>query len=227
MAVCLHCLVTFVTLQSMYELNTGSTAAILRDQAGNEPSDSDEGRAKFNVAHSPSPSMLPQSSTPAPAEEQAKWQSDPQVDLGYELKSAVDSMLQAFPKYIGFIVYSHSSFMPVGPPPVSKVYQDQMTTLFHGLALWNPNPPKEIYDKVSIGDVGYLHEGCFIRMFNVMLPWSHESNRTLGQPELYEPLDCSPFANTLKRQFDGVKHCSRYVSAETNAGNREAKIPDE
>jgi len=117
--------------------------------------------------------------------------------------------------------------MPVDLPPVSKVYQGQMTTLSHGLALWNPSPPKEIYDKVSIGDVGYLHEGSFIRLFNVMLPWSHESNRMLGEPEPYKSLDCGPFANTLKRQFDKVKHCSRYVSAETKIGNRQAMTPDE
>ena len=111
--------------------------------------------------------------------------------------------------------------MPVDSP-VYKVYQDQLTTLSHGLALWNPNPPKEIYDKVSIGDVGYLHEGSFIRMFNVMLPWGHEANRKLGEPEPYESLDCGPFANVLKRQFDRVKHCSRYVSAEKNVGSRQA-----
>jgi hypothetical protein len=117
--------------------------------------------------------------------------------------------------------------MPVDLLPVSKVYQDQMTNPSYGLALWNPNPPKDIYDKVSIGDVGYLHDGSFIRMFNVMLPWSHESNRTLGEPEPYESLDCGRFVNTLKRQFDRVKHCSRYVLAETNAGIRQAMTPDE
>ena len=93
--------------------------------------------------------------------------------------------------------------------------------------MWSPNPPKEIYDKVSIVDVGYLLEGSFIRMFNVMLRWDHESNRTLGEPEPYESLDCGPFTNTLKRQFDRVKHCSRYVSAETNADNGQAMTPDE
>ena len=36
-------------------------------------------------------------------EEEPEWQSD-LVDFGHELKSAVDSMLQAYPKYIGFIV---------------------------------------------------------------------------------------------------------------------------
>jgi hypothetical protein len=117
--------------------------------------------------------------------------------------------------------------MPVDLPPVFKVYQDQLTTLCHGFALWNPNPPKEIYDKVSIGDVGYLHEGSFIRMFNVMLPWTHKSNRTLGEPEPYESLDCGPFANIIKRQFDRVKHCSNHVSAETDASNEQVLTSDE
>jgi hypothetical protein len=128
---------------------------------------------------------------------------------------------------MGMSTDSESSPMPVDLIPVSKVYQDQLTTPSHGLALWNPDPLKEIYDKVSNGDVGYLYEGSFIRMFNVMLPWSHDSNRALGEPEPYESLDCGPFANTFKRQFNRVKHYSRYVSAEANAGNTQAVTPDE
>jgi hypothetical protein len=122
---------------------------------------------------------------------------------------------------------SASSSMPVDLPPVSKVYQDQMATLSHGLALWDPNPLKEIHDKVTIGDVGYLYEGSFIRMFNVILPWNHESNRALGEPEPYESLDCGRFVNTFRRQFNRVKYYSRQVSAEENAGNRQAVTLDE
>jgi hypothetical protein len=61
------------------------------------------------TTHSPSPSMSGQSEsstptpTPTPAEERPEWESE-LVDFGHELKSAVDSMLQAYPKYIGFIV---------------------------------------------------------------------------------------------------------------------------
>ena len=59
--------------------------------------------------HSPSPTMSPRSqgsSSPALAlaEDQPEWQSDLQVDFGHELKTAVDEMLQAYPKYISFIV---------------------------------------------------------------------------------------------------------------------------
>ena len=93
--------------------------------------------------------------------------------------------------------------------------------------MWNPNPPKNIYNKVSIGDVGYLQEGTFIRMFNVMLPWDHPSNAMLGYPEIYELLDCGPFANTLGGDFDATEHYSRHVSAKTNADNILALTPDE
>jgi hypothetical protein len=115
--------------------------------------------------------------------------------------------------------------MPVDKP--FNIYRDQLATLPHGLALWNPNPPKRIYNNVSIGDVGYLKEGTFIRMFNVMLEWDDPSNRQLGVPEFYEPLNCGPFVNTLERDFDRVDHYSSYVSAETIAGNMQATIPDE
>ena len=106
--------------------------------------------------------------------------------------------------------------MPVDPP--FTVYRDQLTALSHGLALWNPNPPKKIYNNVSIGDVGYLHEGRFIRMFNVMLPWDHPSNRYrfVRSPEAYDPLDGGPFTNTIEAQFDEVVLISRFVTAETN-----------
>jgi hypothetical protein len=115
--------------------------------------------------------------------------------------------------------------MPVDPP--FTVYRDQLTTLSHGLALWNPNPPKKIYNNVSIGDVGYFHNGMFIRMFNVTLPPNHPSNGLLGKPESYDPLDCGPFTNTIEAHFDKVDHYSRFVTAETNAGNPMALGPDE
>ncbi|KAI0280746.1 fungal-specific transcription factor domain-containing protein [Russula aff. rugulosa BPL654] len=115
--------------------------------------------------------------------------------------------------------------MPVDPP--FNVYRDQLTSHYHGLALWNPNPPKTIYNHVSIGDVGYVQEGVFIRMFNVILPWDHESNRTLGEPEPYESLDCGPFPKFLDVPLKTQEHYSRYVSIETNDSNAQAKVPED
>ena len=127
-------------------------------------------------------------------------------------------------------VYGHgtgSASSPMSIDPPFNIYRDQLAALSQGIALWNPKPPKRIYNKVSIGDVGYIYRGSFIRMFNVMLPWDHPSNRTLGHPDPYESLDDGPVANTLERHFDRVEHYSHLVSAETDASILQASSPDE
>ena len=121
---------------------------------------------------------------------------------------------------------SVSSLMPDPYYPSYHVYQDQLSDLSQGVALWIPSPPRSLYNCVSIGDVGYLQEGTFIRMFNVMLPYDDPSNQTLGKPEPYDPLDCGPFSNILKRQFDKVDY-SHSVTEETNVDNAQALGPDE
>ena len=93
--------------------------------------------------------------------------------------------------------------------------------------MWKPNPLEGFYDKVKIGDVGYVCEGEFIRMFNVMLPWDHESNRILGKPMPYESLSCGSFANIRRGSLDKGEYCSHSVSSETNAGNTQAMVPVE
>ena len=123
---------------------------------------------------------------------------------------------------------THSIFFPMPDLP-SNVHRDQLSALSHGIALWDPTLPEGLYDRVSIGDVGYLHpsEGTFIRLFNVMLPWDDPLNHRLGVPEAYEPLDCGPFANTIKRQFDRMDYRFRSVSADTNADSMQAMRPNE
>ena len=115
--------------------------------------------------------------------------------------------------------------MPVEPP--FTVYRDQLTALYKGIPLWNPNPSKKIYNNVSIGDVGYLHEGTFIRMFNVTLPWNHPSNGLLGTPEPYDLIDCGPFTNTSEDHFGKVDYYSRFVTKEINAGDPQDMAIDE
>ena len=59
--------------------------------------------------------------------------------------------------------------MPADNP--SEVYQVQLLSrsLSHRHALWNPEPVKNTYDKVSISDFGYVNsQGSFHRMFNVL-----------------------------------------------------------
>ena len=99
--------------------------------------------------------------------------------------------------------------MPVEPP--FQTYREQLWSLYQGLPLWEPNPGG-LYDRVSIGDVGYVSEGAFIRMFNVRLPWDDESNRRFGIPDRYDPLAFDDLS--IRRDtFDEVDHYSRFVSS--------------
>lgn len=91
--------------------------------------------------------------------------------------------------------------------------------------MWKPNSG-DLYDRVSIGDVGYVYEGAFIRMFNVSLPWDDESNRTFGIPDRYDPLSFDH--HSIRREtFDEVDHYSRCVSRDENANSFQAASPEQ
>ncbi len=93
----------------------------------------------------------------------------------------------------------------------SKVYREQLSSLYHGLALWNPRPvdSEGLYGHVSIGDVGYLLEnGAFMRLFNVTLPWDDPSNRLLEVAEEYKPLELGHFINIHSSEMHQREHCS-------------------
>lgn len=73
---------------------------------------------------------------------------------------------------------------------VSTVYAEQLLPLGHGFPLWFPEPSEQC-DDVRIGDVGYIWDGCFIRLFNTMLPRSHPVNQD-GVPKGYKVMKHSP-----------------------------------
>jgi hypothetical protein len=91
----------------------------------------------------------------------------------------------------------------------SNVYREQLSSLNHGLALWDPTPVKNIYSHISIGDVGYLLEnGAFMRLFNVTLPWDDPSNKSLEVPEEYIPLELGHSINVYSREMRQREYCS-------------------
>ena len=84
---------------------------------------------------------------------------------------------------------------------VDRIYREQLSSLFHGVALWDPKPVEKLHHRpghVSIGDVGYLYDGAFMRMFNVTLPWDDSSNELIGKPEKYELIEPSDLAKDNK-----------------------------
>jgi len=115
--------------------------------------------------------------------------------------------------------------MPVDQP--WNVYREQLSSLHHGYALWEPEPVGGLYDKVSIGDVGYVYNGFFYRMFNVTLPWDNPLNNKLGQPDYYEPLELGQFLNVHKASFEKGDYNTPNVSGQNNAGNPLAHDPRE
>ena len=84
-----------------------------------------------------------------------------------------------------------------------------------------------LYDRVSIGDVGYINEGHFHRMFNVTLPWDDPSNTRLGEPEPYPPLDWGPVTNVRSGTLAKGDYYSHNVSARNNSDNPQAREPRE
>jgi hypothetical protein len=83
---------------------------------------------------------------------------------------------------------------------------------------------ENLYEKVSIGDVGYIYNGSFYRMFNVMDSWDKAppANQRLGEPDQYEPLVWDPFPNIHETHLHKVDFHSPNVSGQENIYNRGA-----
>lgn len=69
---------------------------------------------------------------------------------------------------------------------VHRTYAEQLIGLGYGLPLWQPEPTK--FGEVQIGDVGYMFEGGFYRLFNALLPKDDPANRD-GVPEGFSALN--------------------------------------
>lgn len=67
----------------------------------------------------------------------------------------------------------------------AEVYAEQLSSLSLGYPLWFPES-SEPAGEPQIGDVGYVSNGRFWRLFNVTVPRDHPWN-TFGVPEDYIP----------------------------------------
>lgn len=73
-------------------------------------------------------------------------------------------------------------------PHPSSIYTEQLHTVGEGDAVWFPEP--HISGEVQIGDVGYILEGAFVRLFNVISPQEYpvpDSDLPEGFEALQEP----------------------------------------
>ena len=68
------------------------------------------------------------------------------------------------------------------------IYREQLAIKYpaYGHALWEPSPWGH-YTAIEIGDVGFIRQGYFHRLFNILLPGDHPSHQD-GVPQHHEPL---------------------------------------
>ena len=79
-------------------------------------------------------------------------------------------------------------------PLTANIFAAELVGAGLGLPLWYPEPNGR---EVEIGDVGFIFNNSFIRLFNVMFPSSHPANAG-GVPRDFVPLQLSP-DDQLKR----------------------------
>ncbi|KAI9432854.1 hypothetical protein H4582DRAFT_2083014 [Lactarius indigo] len=103
-------------------------------------------------------------------------------------------------------------------------YRDQLASLYRGHALWVPDP-SELYDRVRVGDVGYVKDGHFNRMFNALLP-ANDDAQEYGVPEGFVPLNMGPFKNIRKLNLFQGDYCSNTVTVD-HGDRHQAAGPDE
>jgi hypothetical protein len=80
----------------------------------------------------------------------------------------------------------------------------------HGHALWEPSPG-DLYPPVEIGDVGFVRQGRFHRLFNCLLPADHPSHQNFGVPEYHEPLKPNLPQHVVTGTLDPNNFCSNGV----------------
>ena len=69
------------------------------------------------------------------------------------------------------------------------IFRHQLANDFpaYGYALWEPGGLHPS-SRIKVGDVGFIREGRFYRLFNVLLPAEDPSHRNYGVPEYHVQL---------------------------------------
>jgi hypothetical protein len=88
-----------------------------------------------------------------------------------------------------------------------EVYRNELKEKYKlfGWALWEPNPDPDT--RIMSGDVGFISDGRFVRIFNVRLKSDHPLQRH-GVPEGFYTLNPPPFQ---KSWLDGGDYHSNSV----------------
>ena len=102
--------------------------------------------------------------------------------------------------------------------PECDIFREQLAIKYplYGHALWEPSP-RYPNKPVQVGDVGFIREGKFRRLFNALLP-ENDPSHECGVPECHEPLVPSLPDHLEIRSLARNHYCSTAVSVEPDAG---------
>ena len=85
------------------------------------------------------------------------------------------------------------------PDKDCNIYARELGKLKNGLPLWFPEPTK--FGEVLIGDIGYIREGAFYRLYNVLRESSDPINQQFPAPSGFERLKVN---ERFEHKQDGV-----------------------
>lgn len=77
----------------------------------------------------------------------------------------------------------------------ADIYMRELYRYGCGTPLWEPD-----YADIHPGDVGFIQDDHFLRLFNATLPSSH-SEQIFGVPNGYQPMEVSPPMRSRRRWF--------------------------
>lgn len=81
----------------------------------------------------------------------------------------------------------------------AAVYAEQLSSQSLGHPLWFPEPTKA--GETQIGDVGYIENGQFHRLFNITVAADHQWNAYVGVPEGFAPIDIPEYHRQRKSNY--------------------------
>ncbi len=95
------------------------------------------------------------------------------------------------------------------------IFREQLAVTYpaFGHALWEPSPGQ--HGPVQVGDVGYISEGKFHRLFNALLSADHPSHHGIPLPEYHEPLVPNVSDHIHNGILNADHYCSTGVTVET------------
>lgn len=74
------------------------------------------------------------------------------------------------------------------PEAAHITYAKALFSKTHSHALWEPDPASGNYASVELADVGYIKNGCFVKLFNA----SKDADGSSAYPDGHEPCVVGP-----------------------------------